>query len=271
MGEQLHPQIDLMWTGREICSGYLDISDAVIFDRSTRRPPFYWDNYPVNDGSMANRLHIGPIEGRESGLHRYSAGLLANPMDLFEASLLPIGIIGDYLWSTTTYDAWASWDSTLADLVPVESDRSAIREFFRNTLGMTGAWSPAFNVIIGECATAWRGGAPAEAAAAARAGAAKIRAAHATISHADFCAPLLRGEITPWLEKYELGASWLERMAAVLDSCSVAEGGQLTASGAAREELRDIRENLNTNSRRLFGDGFDIMLGELAAEIRYKD
>ena len=32
----------------------------------------------------------------------------------------------------------------------------------------TGAWSPAFNAIIGECATAWRSGKPDVAAAAAR-------------------------------------------------------------------------------------------------------
>ena len=271
MGDALHPQIDLMWTGREICSGYLDIADAVVFERSTRRPPFYWDNYPVNDGSMATRLHIGPIEGREAGLHRYSAGLLANPMEHFESSLLPLGTIGDYLWSTTTYDAWKSWDAVLADLVPIDADREAIREFFRNTLGMTGAWSPAFNVIIGECATAWRSGKPEVAAAAALAGAARIRNAHAVITAADFCAPLIRAEIQPWLDKYVLGASWLERMAAVLSTCSVGADGQLTASSAAGVELNDIRANLNTNARRLFGDGFDIMLGELAAEIAYTD
>lgn len=267
MGDQLHPQIDLMWTGREICSGYLDISDAVVFERSTRRPPFYWDNYPVNDGSMSHRLHIGPIEGRESGLHRFSAGLLANPMELFEASLVSLGTIGDYLWSTTSYDPWKSWERVLRDLVPIDRDRDSVREFFRNTLGMTGAWSPAFNSIIGECATAWRSGQPDVAAAAARTGAARIREGLTVIGGPDFCAPLLRGEITPWLEKYALGAEWLERMANALDQCTVGADGQLCAAASVPEGLRQLRADLGSNPQRLFGDGFDIMLGELAAEI----
>lgn len=271
MGDQLHPQIDLMWTGREICSGYLDIADAVVFDRSTRRPPFYWDNYPVNDGSMSNRLHIGPVDGRESGLHRFAVGLLANPMELFEASLIPLGTIGDYLWSTTSYDPWSSWESVLVDAIPDAEDRSATREFFRNTLGLTGAWSPAFNSIIGECSTAWRNGRPDDAAATAHRGAATIANAHARITASDYCAPLLRVEIAPWLEKYALGGTWLERMAKVLDACSVNPSGQLTATSRERDELYALRAELGTYSRRLFGDGFDIMLGELAAEILYTE
>ncbi len=271
LGDQLHPQIDVMWTGREICSGYLDISDAVIFDRSTRRPPFYWDNYPVNDGSMSNRLHIGPVDGREAGLHRYSAGLLANPMELFEASLIPLGTIGDYLWSTTSYDPWASWEAVLVDAIPDVEDRAATRELFRNTLGLTGAWSPAFNAIIGECSTAWRSGRPADAAATAHQGATTIATAHARITADSYCAPLLRDEISPWLEKYALGGQWLDRMGNVLDACSVNSSGQLTATTRERDELMALRAELGTNSRRLFGDGFDIMLGELAAEILYTD
>ena len=43
IGPLLAPRINLMWTGRDICSGYLDIADAVIFQRSTLRPPLYWE------------------------------------------------------------------------------------------------------------------------------------------------------------------------------------------------------------------------------------
>ncbi len=269
MGDELHPQIDLMWTGREICSSYLDIADAVVFDRSTRRPPFYWDNYPVNDGSMANRLHIGPIDGREKGLHKYSAGLLANPMELFEASLISLGTIGDYLWSTEKYAAFESWEAALVDLIPNEDDRKATREFFRNTLGMTGHWSPEFNTTIGACSTAWRNGEPAKAAAAAREAVTKIRHNHKTISSENFCAPLLRQEIAPWLDKYSRGADWLEGMASVLDECVPVAGKGLHGPKAGHAKLLELRAELNATTRKLFGDGFDIMLGELAGEITF--
>lgn len=269
MGDELHPQIDLMWTGREICSGYLDIADAVVFDRSTRRPPFYWDNYPVNDGSMANRLHIGPITGREKGLHKYSAGLLANPMELFEASLISLGTIGDYLWSTETYEPFESWEAVLKDLIPNEVDRVATREFFRNTLGMTGHWSPEFNQTIGACTSAWRNGKPLEAASAAREAVGKIRHNLAVITSEKYCAPLLRAEIAPWLEKYERGADWLEGMAEVLDKCEAVPGEGLHGPKSGHAKLLTLRTELNATTRKLFGDGFDIMLGELAGEVTF--
>ena len=269
MGDQLHPQIELMWTGREICSSYLDISDAVVFDRTTRRPPFYWDNYPVNDGSMFVRLHIAPFEGRERGLERFSAGLLANPMELFDASLLPLGTVGAYLWSTEKYDPWQAWDSTLADLVPVESDRLALREFFRNTLGMTGHWAPAANAIIGACGDAWRAGRPADAAAAARAGASTIRTTLEVINHDEFCAPLLRADVADWLAKYALGAGWLETMAEVLDTCEVTDSGQLQAPAPGREKLIALKASLHDSPKKMFSDGFELMFSELAAEIDF--
>jgi hypothetical protein len=60
-------------------------------------------------------------------------------------------------------------------------------------------------------------------------------------------------------------------MGNVLSACSVDGSGQLTATTRERDELMALRAELGTNSRRLFGDGFDIMLGELAAEILYTD
>jgi hyaluronoglucosaminidase len=269
MGDELHPQIDLMWTGRDICSGYLEIADAVVFDRSTRRPPFYWDNYPVNDGSMSNKLHIGPIDGREKGLQKYSAGLLSNPMELFEASLIPLGTIGDYLWSTENYAAYDSWEAMLVELIPVEEDRKASREFFRNTLGLTAHWSPEFNQTIGACSSAWRNGEPLKAAAAAREAVTKIRHNHKVISADKYCAPLLRNEISPWLEKYAKGADWLEGMANVLEECVAVPGEGLHGPKSGHAKLLQYRAELNATTRKLFGDGFDIMLGELAGEITF--
>ena len=267
MGDELHPQIELMWTGREICSSYLDISDAVVFDRTSRRPPFYWDNYPVNDGSMARRLHIGPFHGREAGLHRYSAGLLANPMELFEASLLPLGTVGAYLWNTTAYEPFSAWDAVLADLVPNSEDRAAVREFFRNALGLTGAWAPAFNSYLGASETARRAGEPQRAASLTREHAAGIRASLARIESADFCAPRLREEVQPWLRKYSLGAEVLDGVAEVLDACRPHHAGGLSAPSAMRGRLESLRGTLGADQQLLFGDGFDMLLFTMLAEI----
>lgn len=267
MGDRLHPQIELMWTGRDICSAYLDISDAVVFERTTRRPPFYWDNYPVNDGAMARRLHIGPFHGREAGLHRYAAGLLANPMELFEASLLPLGTVGEYLWNTERYEPWAAWDRVLADLVPDAGDRAAVREFFRNCLGLAGAWAPAFNVALDACATAWRAGQPQRAAEAARAHAAVIEGSLARIEGDGFCAPALRAEVRRWLDKYTQGAVLLREFADVLESCVPNAEGGLNAPVMVAERVQGLRARFNADSTLLFGDGFDMMLFTFSAEI----
>jgi hyaluronoglucosaminidase len=269
MGENLHPQIDLMWTGRDICSGYLDISDAVIFDRSTRRPPFYWDNYPVNDGSMARRLHIGPLTGREAGLHKYGAGLLANPSELFECSLIPLATIGDYLWTTGSYDPMKSWDAALADLISNEGDRTITREFFRNSLGLSGSWAPAFNEVMGKAAVLWRAGEPQKAAEIFHNHAAAIESAHTRLTSTDFSVPLLQREVQPWLALYKVGAGWIEAMAKVLDSVTVAEDRSLHAPAAAREIIAQLRHDVFHQPYQLFGDAPDGILRELEVELSF--
>ncbi len=269
MGDFLHPQIELMWTGREICSAYLDISDAIIFDRTARRPPFYWDNYPVNDLAMARHLHIGPYHGREAGLHRYSAGLLANPMDRFEASLLPLGTIGAYLWNTDEYDPFVAWERVLVDLVVDAEDRAAFREFLRNALGLRGTWAPAFNGFLEVCDNARRAAQPEIAAVAARAHAVVIRNSLARIERDGFCAQALRDEVEPWLRKYALGAQILDELAEVLDSCVPTGDGGLAAPTFALTRLLALREQFNADSPLLFGDGFDMTLFAMTTEITF--
>ena len=56
LGRELKSRVNLMWTGRQICSEYLDVSDAVVFERSAMRPALYWDNFPVNDNLVKKRL-----------------------------------------------------------------------------------------------------------------------------------------------------------------------------------------------------------------------
>ena len=95
--------------GGPICSPALDLADAATFARATLRPPPYWDNYPVNDVAMTYELHIGPYRGRDPLLWRSSTGIVANGMELFEASLIPFATIADYLRDPVGYDPEASW------------------------------------------------------------------------------------------------------------------------------------------------------------------
>ena len=105
----IDPRIDCFWTGRAICSPTLDLADAAHLTRVLRRPPTYWDNYPVNDVAMGYELHVGPYRGRDPLLWRASAGVIANGMELFESSRIPFRTIADYLADPEGYDPEASW------------------------------------------------------------------------------------------------------------------------------------------------------------------
>jgi hypothetical protein len=74
------------------------------------RPPLVWDNMPVNDGFMGDRLHLGPLWGRDPKLVDDSVvtGWLANPMVQPRASLLPLASVAAWLRGEDPLDAWAA-------------------------------------------------------------------------------------------------------------------------------------------------------------------
>jgi hyaluronoglucosaminidase len=81
----------LMWTGPAV------VTDEITAEQARARTvacggrrPLLWDNVPVNDGPMADRLSVGPLEGREPALRGELAGALWNPMLQAEASLLTL-------------------------------------------------------------------------------------------------------------------------------------------------------------------------------------
>jgi hypothetical protein len=67
-----------------------------------------WDNFPVNDGLMTERLHIGPLWGRDPGLADVCSGYLANPMMQPRASRLPLASIAAWLAGRDPLSTWAA-------------------------------------------------------------------------------------------------------------------------------------------------------------------
>jgi hypothetical protein len=107
-------EVPIAWTGRAVVNDTITIADAEARASSLGgRPPLVWDNYPVNDGLMVDRLFLGPLIGREAGLLDACSGYLANPMVQPQASLLPLASIA--AWARGE-DAVAAWASTAADL-----------------------------------------------------------------------------------------------------------------------------------------------------------
>jgi hyaluronoglucosaminidase len=271
LGRELMSRINLMWTGRSICSEYLDIADAVIFERSALRPPLYWDNFPVNDGGMQVNLYIGPVRGREKGLHKYAAGLLSNPMLQFEASQIPISTIGEYLWDTENYNPGQAWERALLQLMPHEADRAALRHFLRTSMGTTVGGDPAPDLrqVFRAGVSAWRAGDMPKAAKVFRSEGEVIIANCKYLQDSNFSYPEIITEIQPWLVKYQAGGETLVGLAEILLTCSY-DSSKMIITGPvdAPLKLRELAENLDSIKKNLFGDQIVGPLHELAAELQ---
>ena len=270
IGPLLSPRINLMWTGRDICSGYLDISDAVIFQRSALRPPLYWDNFPVNDGSMQKNLYIGPIRNREVGLQRYSAGLLANPMLQFEMSLFPLKTVGDYLWDTENYNPDESWESSVVQLIEDEPSRAALRLFMRCSMGTNVGGDPAPDLrqVFRRGVTLWRAGHLQDA------GDEFINEGKRMLANAEFLAcndfkyPEIFSEIEPWIGKYKLGAQALMALGNALHKCTFnSEEKRIQGNASIIQELEAAVDNYLGSRKLMFGDQIDGPINELIAEL----
>lgn len=268
LGKSLGKDIDLMWTGRQICSEYLDEIDAERFFKETTKQPLYWDNYPVNDVAMIHQLHVGPLEKREPNLGAYSEGLVANPMDLFEASLLPLLTVADYLWDSRNYNPENSWDLALVRLFEVEEERSALRHLFQNCFESCLAVdsAPEFGKLLGNATLAWRTGNIALAVKKLYEHGELIVKNYNLMNNESFSLPSLRREIEPWLRKYHQVGRALFDVSKILQRATFSDGRILGLPGMA-EEVKAIRISLAQNPTRIFGDGLDLVLGELATEL----
>lgn len=101
------PEVAIAWTGAAVVNDRITAAQAG--ERAAAlggRPPLLWDNYPVNDALMADRLHLGPLWGRDPGLVDACCGYLANPMVQPRASLLPLASAAAWLRGEDPVAAW---------------------------------------------------------------------------------------------------------------------------------------------------------------------
>lgn len=103
-GTGIPSDVDLFWTGAEICSRVLTVREADELMRSTKHRPLYWDNYPVNDCEMYHELHMGALIGRDKDLYNHCEGLISNVMEYAECSKVPLMTVADYLWNPIAYN-----------------------------------------------------------------------------------------------------------------------------------------------------------------------
>jgi hypothetical protein len=113
----LPAEVSLLWTGPTVCSPTITVADASGWTAAVApHDVLLWDNYPVNDGTMTTRLHLGPYDGRDAGLADTLGGVLLNPMAQPRASLVALATAARFLADPDGYDPHEAWAASLTDV-----------------------------------------------------------------------------------------------------------------------------------------------------------
>ena len=101
------------WTGAKVVPESVTLADMEEIGERMGHRLLLWDNYPVNDLTMADEMHIGPLTGRDPRLPERVHGHLANPLLQEELSFVPLATCFDYAREPGAYDPETSWDAAV--------------------------------------------------------------------------------------------------------------------------------------------------------------
>ena len=94
LGTDLASEVDVFWTGPQVCSRTYPEAHLNAVTALLRRKPFLWDNYPVNDGKKISRfLHLRGFDHDTSLLRQHLAGHAVNPMNQPLLSYIPLSTL----------------------------------------------------------------------------------------------------------------------------------------------------------------------------------
>ncbi len=128
LGEQLAPDVELFWTGPQVCSSTITAQDLELIVGQLRRPLVLWDNYPVNDGAIRSKhLYLDPLPGREPEIRQYLSGHFCNPMNQAWLSLPALCGLA-CLYGTSPPADWLAQVMGEGTLALLERDRQCFLE-----------------------------------------------------------------------------------------------------------------------------------------------
>ena len=117
IGDQLHTDIEVLWTGPEIVSETIDAASIKKLTDRIQRPPVIWDNLHANDYDL-RRLYCGPYSGRSAELLSCVRGILINPNNEFHINFIPVRTLANFLSEPDAYVPRAAYLSALDEWLP---------------------------------------------------------------------------------------------------------------------------------------------------------
>jgi hyaluronoglucosaminidase len=111
----LPPEVACFWTGPAIVPERIGLEHVRRTAARIRHRLILWDNYPVNDLSMRDELHIGPLAGRDPRLPRAVYGYLNNPLLQPRLGEVPLATCLDYAAAPAAYRPEASWTAAVTE------------------------------------------------------------------------------------------------------------------------------------------------------------
>ena len=109
LAQHLPSQVPCFWTGPFVVPKHITLAHVEKIAKQLKHPLILWDNYPVNDLSMSDELHIGPLVGRDPQLYKKVYGYLNNPLLQEDLSFIPLATCFDYAANPKHYTAETSW------------------------------------------------------------------------------------------------------------------------------------------------------------------
>lgn len=252
LAQQLTPKATLFWSGREVISPTIPLGELT--DAETAfggRSLAIWDNYPVNDYADrfdADRLLLGPLEGRDKTLAAASEGIYFNAMNEAEFSQLALFTAADFAWNPTAYDAPSSWEASVAALGG--SRAAALRAFAENNYAssLSSVESAGIGAKIAAFRAAWHANSGVPTAGVELTAAFTALKNSVTTLREAGANPLLKAEGGRWFDKASLYGQAGELAVAAL----VAESAGDTATmNQKRTQLVALVAQISANEARV--------------------
>lgn len=115
LAEHLPQTVACFWTGPAVVSNKISIAHVRKVAKRLKHRLILWDNYPVNDLSMSQEMHLSPLTGRDPRLPERVHGYLNNPLLQEALSFIPLATCFDYAADPAAYNPKKSWNRVIAE------------------------------------------------------------------------------------------------------------------------------------------------------------